>query len=206
MFTQSVRRAVTIALAFGVVAAASRPASAQSDSAMKKDPMKADAMAKDGMMKDGMAKDGMMMNGMANDVMVKDAMVPHAVNLDKRGVVLHGYDPVAYFAAGKPARGEAKYTATHDGATYRFATASNRDSFTANPSKYAPQFGGYCAMGVALNKKLDVDPAAWRIVDGKLYLNVNRTVQRDWQKDIPGNIAKANTNWPAIRGLAASAL
>ncbi len=198
-FTQSLRRVITIALALGAVSSFGTPAAAQSDSSMKKDPRKMDATAKDGMMKDAMG----------SDAMAKDAMmttVPHSLNLDRRGLALHGYDPVAYFTVSKPVRGKGEYTATHAGATYRFASTSNRDAFTANPDSYAPQFGGYCAMGVALNKKLDVDPAAWRIVDGKLYLNLNKNVQREWKQDIPGNISKAVRNWPAIRGIAAKDL
>lgn len=203
-FTQSMRRVITIALALGAVSGFGTSAAAQSDSSMKKDPRKMDAMAKDGMMKDAMASDAM-----AKGDVMKDAMataVPHSLNLDRRGLALHGYDPVAYFTVSKPVRGKAEHTATHAGATYRFASASSRDAFTANPDSYAPQFGGYCAMGVALNKKLDVDPAAWRIVDGKLYLNLNKKVQREWTQDIPGNIAKAVRNWPTIRGIAAKDL
>ncbi len=187
--TQYSRRATRIALAVAAVAMLSASLGAQADTAMKKDAMKKDAMAKDAMMKDDMMKS-----------------VPHALNLDAGGVALHGYDPVAYFVAGKPAAGNAAYTATHNGATYRFATGSNRDAFERNPDRYAPQFGGYCAMGVALNKKLDVDPDAWSIVDGKLYLNVSKKVQSDWKKDVPGNIAKADKNWPAIRAVAAKDL
>jgi pentapeptide MXKDX repeat protein len=196
---QSARRAFHLALSLSAFAALSLTATAQSDSSMKKDPMKKDAMAKDGMMKDGMMKDGMMKDGMMK-------AVPHALNLDKSGVALHGYDPVAYFIAGTPEAGKSDFTSTHEGATYHFASAASRDAFAASPERYAPQFGGYCAMGVALGKKLDIDPAAWRIVDGKLYLNVNKQVQRDWQKDIPGNIQKAVANWPRIRSVAAREL
>ncbi len=134
------------------------------------------------------------------------AAAQHHLNVDREGQALHGYDPVAYFVEGKPVEGNGKYTATQDGATYRFASAENRDAFVEQPAKYLPQYGGYCAMGVALKKKLDGDPQVWRIENGKLYLNVNRDVQKEWVKDVPGNIAKADGTWPGIRDRAAKDL
>jgi len=125
-------------------------------------------------------------------------------NVDRDGLGLKGYDPVAYFTDGAPAKGKAAFTATHDGVTYRFASAEHRHQFQAEPAKYLPQYGGYCAMGVAMGKKLAIDPEAYRIVDGRLYLNVNKSVQRDWLKDVPGNIARADAAWPALRTAAAS--
>lgn len=121
------------------------------------------------------------------------------LNVDAQGVAIKGHDPVAYFNASQPTKGAMAYTASHRGATYWFASAANRDAFKANPDKYAPQFGGFCAMGVALDKKLDGDPTAWKIVDGKLYLNVSKTVQQKWLEDVPGNLVKANANWPEIK-------
>jgi YHS domain-containing protein len=125
-----------------------------------------------------------------------------AINVDNAGIALHGYDPVAYFTAGKPTTGDKQFSAKHDGATYYFASAANRSEFEKNPAKYAPGFGGFCAMGAALGKKLDGDPAYWRIVDGKLYLNVGAPAQKRWLEDIPGNLTKANANWPQIWGKA----
>lgn len=122
-----------------------------------------------------------------------------AINVDKAGLALHGYDPVAYFTVGKPTKGDAKFTAKHDGATYQFADAANRDLFAKDPAKYAPAFGGFCAMGAALEKKLDGDPSLWRIVDGKLYLNVGEPAQKRWLEDVKGNIGKADANWTRIR-------
>ncbi len=122
-----------------------------------------------------------------------------AVNTDAEGIALRGYDPVAYFTAGKPMMGSGKYSAFYEGATYHFSSASNRDAFKANPAAYAPQFGGFCAMGVALEKKLDGDPNVWKIVDDKLYLNVNPDVAVAWNRDIPGNIENAEENWPEIQ-------
>lgn len=130
------------------------------------------------------------------------AVVPTStsdVNTDEQGIALHGYDAVAYFTAGKPTQGDARFKASYNGATYLFASAENQRKFQANPEAYAPQYGGFCAMGVALEKKLDGDPNVWKIVDGKLYLNVNQDVSVAWHRDIPGNLAKANENWPAIK-------
>ncbi|MBE9609538.1 YHS domain-containing (seleno)protein [Chitinilyticum piscinae] len=122
-----------------------------------------------------------------------------AVNVDAQGVGLQGYDPVAYFTDKAPVLGNSAYKASHNGVTYHFASKAHRDQFTANPAHYAPQFGGFCAMGVALDKKLDGDPQAWKIVDGKLYLNVNKEVQKKWLEDVPGNLKKANMEWPQIK-------
>jgi YHS domain-containing protein len=121
-----------------------------------------------------------------------------AVNLDAAGLAVHGYDPVAYFTGGKPTKGDAKFTTKHDGATYQFASAANLEAFLKEPAKYAPAFGGFCAMGAVFERKFDGNPDNWKIVDGKLYLNVNGDAQAAWVRDIPGNITKANVNWPAI--------
>ena len=115
------------------------------------------------------------------------------------GVAIKGHDPVAYFGAGKPQRGLPPLRVEHGGAAYLFATAANRDAFQANPARYVPQYGGYCAFGVAGGYKADIDPAAFSIIDGKLYLNYNKTVQRDWSKDTAGFIRKADARWPHVR-------
>ena len=122
-----------------------------------------------------------------------------SVNVDGQGVGLRGHDPVAYFTASAPTVGKSEFSASHAGVNYRFASAADRDAFKADPAKYAPQFGGFCAMGVALEKKLDGDPNAWRVVDGKLYLNVNKDVQKKWLEDVPGNNRKAEVNWPKLQ-------
>jgi YHS domain-containing protein len=120
-------------------------------------------------------------------------------NVDSSGLALKGYDPVAYFAEGKPALGNPEFTARHEGATYRFASAASRDAFLAAPAKYAPQYGGYCAFGMASGYKAPIEPDAWTIVDGKLYLNYNQSVRGRWSSDIPGYIRKADANWPTVR-------
>ena len=118
------------------------------------------------------------------------------------GAAVHGFDVVAYFTDGKPTEGKAEFTAEHDGATYRFASAENRDKFAADPAKYAPQYGGYCAFGTAMGRKFDGDPQAWKIVDDKLYLNLNKDVQQRWVADIAGFVRGANNNWPIIQSVA----
>lgn len=115
-------------------------------------------------------------------------------------LAVDGYDAVAYFTDGKPVEGSKQFTHEWNGATWRFASAAHRDLFTADPAKYAPQYGGYCAWAVSNNYTADADPEAWAIVDGKLYLNYDAKVQGKWQRDVPGNIAKADANWPKLRG------
>lgn len=112
------------------------------------------------------------------------------------GAAIRGYDPVAYFTEGKPVEGSRKFSHEWKGATWRFASAANRDAFAAAPEKYAPQFGGYCAYGVANGYTVSTVPEAWTIVEGKLYLNYSLGVRADWLKDVPGYIGKANANWP----------
>ena len=119
-------------------------------------------------------------------------------NVDAAGVAIKGFDPVAYFTAAKPMKGVAEFSAVHNGATFRFASAANRDAFVSAPEKYAPQYGGYCAMGVAYNGKFDIDPDAWRVENGKLYLNKDLKTQQMWFKDIPGNVIKADKIWPVL--------
>ena len=134
-----------------------------------------------------------------NAALAYDENSPAAINVDAKGVALKGIDPVSYFDGNAPVQGKPGFSATHDGATYHFASAANRDKFKAQPARYAPQFGGFCAMGVALGRKLDVDPNAFKVVDGKLYLNVNKDVQKRWLDDVPGNIATAEKGWPALK-------
>jgi hypothetical protein len=117
-----------------------------------------------------------------------------------RGLAIAGYDPVAYFAEGKPVAGSSDFTTEWKGATWRFASAAHRDQFAADPVKYAPQYGGYCAWAVSQGYTASSDPDAWRIVEGKLYLNYDKDIQKKWEIDIPGNIAKANESWPKLLG------
>lgn len=113
-------------------------------------------------------------------------------------VAIRGFDPVAYFTVGQPTRGNPRFATTWNGAQWHFASAANRDAFVANPQRYAPQYGGYCAWAVSQGYTAGIDPMAWRIVGGRLYLNYNRQIQQRWESDIPGNIAAANRNWPRV--------
>lgn len=117
---------------------------------------------------------------------------------EKDGAALRGYDAVAYFSDGKPVKGLAELKADYKGSTFHFASKANRDAFVADPAKYAPQYGGFCAFGMSGGYKAATDPAAFTIVDGKLYLNYNRDVQKQWSGDIPGFIDKADKNWPEV--------
>lgn len=116
------------------------------------------------------------------------------------GLAVRGFDVVAYFEEGKPVEGKPEFTATWNGATWHFASAAHRDAFLAEPQRYAPQYGGYCAYAVAKNTTAEGKPQFWKIVDGKLYLNYSQSVQNTWNKDIPGYIAKAEKNWPGVLG------
>lgn len=115
------------------------------------------------------------------------------------GIAIKGYDPVAYFTAGKPVRGDARHSHDWMGAKWQFSTDENRQTFIADPERYAPRYGGYCAYAVSQGITADIDPNAWKIVDGSLYLNLSPGVADIWNKDIPGYIALANENWPKLR-------
>jgi YHS domain-containing protein len=126
--------------------------------------------------------------------------------IDRNGVILAGHDAVAYFTENQPVPGSSAFTHDYEGATYQFASASNRDLFRANPAKYAPAYGGWCALGASFGKKFEVDGKAFEIVDGQLYVNKNKRIYRTWKKDIPGNVLKADSQWPTIKSVAASEL
>ena len=112
---------------------------------------------------------------------------------------IHGYDPVAYFRESKPVKGDKKYSLSWNSATWYFASKENMDAFKANPEKFAPQYGGYCAYGLADGHKAPTDPQAWLIKDGKLYLNYNKDVQVMWKKKQSEYIVTADKNWPALK-------
>lgn len=120
------------------------------------------------------------------------------VNTGSNGVAIKGYDPVAYFTMKKPVKGSSNFSHEWKGVKWRFSTKDHMKLFMEDPEKYAPHYGGYCAYGVAVNALFDIRPEAWSIVDGKLYLNKNLDVRETWRKDIPGNIKKADMNWPGV--------
>lgn len=113
-------------------------------------------------------------------------------------LAVSGYDPVAYFANGRPAEGRGDFEFEWRGATWRFANADNLAAFKTAPERFAPQYGGYCAWAVSQGYTASSDPEAWRIVEGKLYLNYSKSVQATWAQDISGNIVKADKNWPGV--------
>jgi len=114
------------------------------------------------------------------------------------GLAVSGYDAVAYFTEGRPVEGSDDFTVEYDGAVWRFASAENREAFASDPAKYAPQYGGYCAWAVSQGYTASTDPEAWKIVDGKLYLNYSQSVQQKWAQDIPANITAGDANWPKV--------
>jgi YHS domain-containing protein len=116
------------------------------------------------------------------------------------GVALSGFDPVAYFSEKRPVEGKSAISLMWQGAEWLFASEGNRALFRAAPERYAPQFGGYCSWAVSQGYTASGDPQAWAIRDGKLYLNYNLEVQQEWEKDIPGNIARGDKHWPTILG------
>lgn len=120
------------------------------------------------------------------------------VNIDGNGIAIKGHDPVAYFTVGAPQRGKKEFTSKHDGATYRFASSENKALFDADPAKYAPAYGGYCAYGVAQGYKVKIEPDQFKIVNGTLYLNYDARVQSTWKKDIDGYIKTADMKWPKL--------
>lgn len=118
----------------------------------------------------------------------------------ENGVAIDGTDAVAYFLENRPVAGNPDITHDWMGVTWRFANVANRDAFMADPAAFAPQFGGYCAWAVSQGYVASTTPEAWKIVDGKLYLNFSRRIQRRWEADIPGHITRANANWPTVLG------
>ncbi|MGL6209842.1 MAG: YHS domain-containing (seleno)protein [Paracoccaceae bacterium] len=133
--------------------------------------------------------------------------------VDGTGFAASGYDVVSYFdlpqsKIGKPQKspkpGSAAITADYNGATFAFATEANRDRFLADPAAFAPQYDGHCAYGVAKGGKVPGNPTLWRIVDGKLYLNITENVVGFWEEDIPGNLKRSTKNWPGIEAAQAS--
>lgn len=133
--------------------------------------------------------------------------------VDESGFAISGYDAVAYFdlkqnAVGdrqpEAVPGKALITAEYNGATWAFSSEANRDKFVADPAKYAPAYDGHCAYGLAQGGKVPANPNLWRIVDGKLYLNITPNVVGFWESDIPGNLTKADENWSSKEAAPAS--
>lgn len=121
-------------------------------------------------------------------------------------LAVHGYNPVAYFTEGKPVMGDDKHTSVYNGAAYSFASDDHKKTFEANPVRYAPVFGGFCAFGVGLGKKFDGSPQYRTVKSDKLYLNLNADISRKFAEDVDGNIKKADKNWMIIEHKAVGGL
>lgn len=114
------------------------------------------------------------------------------------GFAIGGYDPVAYHTENRPVKGDAALSLRWQGAEWLFASAENRAAFEADPMRYAPQYGGYCAFAVSQGYTAKTEPDAFSVVEGRLYLNYSRRVRKMWERDVPGHIASANKNWPSL--------
>ena len=128
------------------------------------------------------------------------------LNASSTGLAMQGYDPVAYFTDGAPAKGSYKITTVFNDATYRFASEEHKAQFEANPEAYLPAYGGYCAFGTAMGFKFDGDPTYWKIVDNTLYLNLSKDIQERWEGNIPGFVQDANGHWENIADVEPAAL
>lgn len=121
------------------------------------------------------------------------------INTDAEGTALKGFDAVAYFTVSNAVRGNQSYEFVWNGARWRFANAENLGRFKADPAAFAPQFGGYCSYAVSRGYTADGDPRAWKVVDGKLYLNYDLNVKEKWEQDQKENIDKASENWAKFK-------
>ena len=129
-----------------------------------------------------------------------DSTAPKTFNIEG-GVVIKGYDPVSYFQASGPLKGDKKITVSHDGVSYLFANEENKTMFLAQPSAFIPQYGGWCATAVAGGYKYDIDPKNYKITDNKLYLfykGLLGDAKKDWVKNEPQQINQADKNWPEV--------
>ncbi|BBZ19683.1 YHS domain-containing (seleno)protein [Mycolicibacterium gadium] len=125
---------------------------------------------------------------------------PTLVNIaGASGFALDGFDPVAFFADQQPVNGDPAITATYQGAVYMFATKEHQQTFEADPGKYAPQYGGFCAFGVSVGALFPVDIInTWQVHDGKLTVILNAELRKEFDKDHEQNVAKADNNWPGL--------
>ena len=123
------------------------------------------------------------------------------LNLDADGVAVKGYDVISYFTDGKPMKGDKMHKAMHDGATYYFSSAANKEKFEKSPASYIPAYGGWCAIGTANGLKVDIQPKNWKIVDDTLYLNTTPGAHKYWLKSIPKFVKLADKKWPEIKNI-----
>jgi YHS domain-containing protein len=120
------------------------------------------------------------------------------LNLDKSSIAIQGYDPVAFFTENKPVKGNSDYQSTYNGAKYLFASAQDKSTFDANPAKYEPQFGGYCAYAVSEGHLAPITIDAFMIVNGRLLMQYDFKVKKIFEQDPQGRLARADKNWPGL--------
>src|SRR6266478_7626417 len=120
------------------------------------------------------------------------------LSLDKTGVAIQGYDPVAFFTDNMQMKGKPEFSARYNGALYYFTSKEHRELFNGDPAKYEPVFGGYCAYGVSRGKLVEIDVNAFQIVNDRLLLQYSKSVREDFNKDKEGNLTKAEHNWPGL--------
>lgn len=142
----------------------------------------------------------------AASVLVAVALVAAAAEVEAQawndngsGIAIAGYDVVAYFTEHRAVRGSSEHAATHEGATFHFASEENRAAFAASVSRYLPAYGGYCAYAAADGRVVHTDPTAWSIANGRLYLNYSREIRETWLADRDRFIRDADARWPGIR-------
>ena len=126
------------------------------------------------------------------------APAAEVINVDKNGLALQGYDPIAYFTDGKPVKGSPQFTASYKGATYQFASAEHKQLFEKSPAKYEPQFGGFCGYAASINKLAPVEVEYFQVLHDRLILQHNKKAWDLWDKDIEGNLKKADATWPTL--------
>jgi len=126
------------------------------------------------------------------------AIASEALNVDKNGLALQGYDPVAYFTDNHPVKGDPNLTASYKGATYQFASAEHQKAFEENPTKYEPQFGGFCGYAASINKLAPIQVEYFQVLHGRLVLQHNEKAWKLWHQDVEGNLKKADANWPTL--------
>ena len=136
--------------------------------------------------------------GLLPDTKVAVAAEPHINTIGLKGVAIKGYDPVAYFRDGGPHKGSPNHAVTFEGAEWRFKSAENKALFEEAPEKYVPAYGGFCAYGVAKGVLVKIEPEAWSIRGGKLYLNYDLSVQANWNKKPDEYISVADRKWPQL--------
>jgi len=137
--------------------------------------------------------------GLAALLLSCSGFASQALNVDEDGIALRGYDPVSYQVSGEPLPGSRRYSAVYSEGTFLFNSSENRERFLTSPERYVPAYGGFCSYGVRVGKKFDGDPQVWKVVDGRLYLQLDHGTQRVWIKDVQKNIRVADRLWQSVQ-------